>query len=97
MCYIVLCIIYTQLHGVTQCYTVLNTVTHCYMVLYGVAWCYMALYIHTYIHTKIYFGTLASTTRADFHEGREFRKKAYYTDKRFKIIQNKEKRIIIYI
>ena len=31
--------------------------------------------LHTYIHTIIYFGTLASTTRADFHEGREFRKK----------------------
>ena len=55
-------------------------------VIYSLSWA-----IHTYIHTIIYLGTLASTTRADFHEGREFRKKTYYTDKRFKIIQEQRK------
>ncbi len=48
--------------------------------------------LHTYIHTYIQKFILTrwpQQLRADFHEGREFRKKTYYTDRRFKIEQRK--------
>ncbi len=45
-------------------------------------------YIHTYIQ-KFILTRWPQQLRADFHEGREFRKKTYYTDRRFKIEQRK--------
>ena len=45
-------------------------------------------YIHTYIQ-KFILTRWPRQLRADFHEGRKFRKKTYYTDRRFKIEQRK--------
>ncbi len=44
--------------------------------------------LHTYIQ-KFILTRWPQQLRADFHEGREFRKKTYYTDRRFKIEQRK--------
>ncbi len=54
------------------------------------------IFINVYIHTthiqKFILARWPQQLRADFHEGCEFRKKAYYTDKRFKIIQEQREK-----